>query len=730
MKRLLTFTLILVCLSASVSAFAQSFHRPINHKLSVTLDPDRHHARIEDTLTLYPNSLSGESLTFTLHAAYNIIKVEIPHQGEWKTEVTKVEDAAGDLPPRQHIVIQKPDGKKWPDFLQVLFRYEGRYHDPLRPESDSGREAVPGEEGEKDTGIFLSSESYFYPRLESKSGESLMTFALGVATPRDLKVISQGKRIRETTHNGPRHTLWQCDDPMQEIYIVADRYIEYKDRYEDVTLYAFLRSPDETLAQKYLDAAKGYIRFYDRLLGEYPFVKFALVENSVQTGYGMPSFTLLGSRIIRFPFILHTSFPHEILHNWWGNGVYVDATGGNWSEGLTAYLADHLLQQLDGHGPDYRFQQLIKYLNYVNTQNEIPIAKFMSRHSMASQAIGYGKLLMVLNMLRLEVGDRIFLEALADFYFTQRFHRAGFEHLRAHFELYHGRNLDTFFRQWIEEKGAPELELVHTTVEPFPDAYRLTLEIKQKQARPLFAFQLPVAVWYEGADQPKIELVSIDPQPVQHVTVFVDGEPKAVMLDPYYDVFRKLDRREVPASIGQTYGDGKAVAVMPSVSSRDLIEGFHEFATSVDNLSDMVLDQVYDFSGSAATWVFGRHNLKAQALLPKLAEFGVYPGELGITVNGKLYMYEENSFIFTLPNPQNPGHSVTWVIPHTAAAIPGLIRKLPHYGKYGYLVFSGFAPDNQEKGVWPGDRSALMTTFVTGDYTLPPRPPLTPTRPE
>ena len=31
----------------------------------------------------------------------------------------------------------------------------------------------------------------------------------------------------------------------------------------------------------------------------------------------MPSFTLLGSSIIRFPFILNSSFPHEILHNWW-----------------------------------------------------------------------------------------------------------------------------------------------------------------------------------------------------------------------------------------------------------------------------------------------------------------------------------------------------------------------------------------------------------------------------
>lgn len=727
MKRLFLFLFLSLSLAAAAPVWADSFHRPVNHKLSVTLDPDRHHAQIEDTLTLYPNSLSADTLSFLLHADYQIQKVEVPHQGTWKKQIEPVGDPEGVAPPRQRITIQKPNGRKWPDFLQVVFRYQGRYHDALRPAPEDPA-TVPGEG--TDTGIFLSAESYFYPRLDLQSGEPLMTFALGVVTPRDLKVISQGKRIRETTQNGPRHTLWQCDDPMQEIYIVADRYIEYADRYQDVKLYAFLRTPDEALAQRYLDAAKSYIRFYDRLLGEYPFVKFAMVENSLQTGYGMPSFTLLGSRIIRFPFILNTSYPHEILHNWWGNGVYVDPSDGNWSEGLTAYLSDHLLQQLEGNGADYRFQQLIKYLNYVNRHNEIAIAQFTSRHSMASQAIGYGKWLMVLNMLRLEVGDTIFWEALGDFYFTQRFHRAGFEHLRAHFELYHGESLETFFRQWVETKGAPELELTHTSVEPFPDTYRLTLEIKQKQAGPLFAFKMPVAVWYEGAEKPHIERVQVDAKAVQHATVFVPGEPAAVMLDPYYDVFRKLDRNEIPASIGQTYGDGKAVAVMPSVSTRDLIEGFHGFATSIDNLQDMVLDQVYAFRDPAAAWVFGRHNMTARSLLPTLAEYGVFPGDYGITLNGQFYLYEDHSFIFTVPNPENPAHSVTWVITDTAAAIPGLMRKLPHYGKYSYLVFAGSEPDNLLKGLWSADRSSLMTTLSAGDHPLPPEPPLIDTRPE
>src|SRR5258708_28852397 len=89
------------------------------------------------------------------------------------------------------------------------------------------------------------------------------------------------------------------------------------------------------------------------LLGPYPYSKFALVENFWETGYGMPSFTLLGEQVIRFPFILHSSYPHELLHNWWGNGVFVDLAGGDWCEGLTTHLPVHLLSEQRAKDADH-----------------------------------------------------------------------------------------------------------------------------------------------------------------------------------------------------------------------------------------------------------------------------------------------------------------------------------------------------------------------------------------
>src|SRR5919201_253633 len=160
----------------------------------------------------------------------------------------------------------------------------------------------------------------------------------------------------------------------------------------------FLRTPDATLARKYLDATAQYLALYNALLGPYPYAKFALVENSWESGYGMPSFTLLGSKVLRLPFIVSSSYPHEILHNWWGNGVFVDARQGNWAEGLTAYLADYLIQEQRGSATSYRRATLQKYTDYVATHSDMPLTAFRVRHNAASAAIGYGKALMVFHM--------------------------------------------------------------------------------------------------------------------------------------------------------------------------------------------------------------------------------------------------------------------------------------------------------------------------------------------
>jgi len=698
--------------------------RPAHHDLDVTLNPADHSAKIADLVTLYPGGRKESTIDFLLHANYKTVETEIPHSGNWHIEIAPAQNGNTSL---QKITVHKPENQVWPDFFQITFHYNGTYTDALR---ENGEPPAGPPEEEEDHGIFLSGASYFYPVIDDKSGTSLITYSLAANLPAEWKVVSQGKRVRETTGNGPRHTFWQCDDPMQEIFLIADQFHEYSDKYEDVDLYVFLRKRESKLARKYLEVAKSYLAFYEQLIGAYPFVKFAVVENALQTGYGMPSFTLLGSRVLRFPFILHTSYPHEILHNWWGNGVYVDHKGGNWSEGLTAYLSDHLFPDLKGNGDRYRFQKLMKYSNYVNDDNDFPLSQFRERRDMPSQAIGYGKLVMVLNMLRLELGDKVFLKALSEFFITQKFRHASFDVLRGHFEAASGKKLDVFFRQWVRAKGAPELELADASYENFQNEYRLTLIIAQKQKRPLFNLTLPVAVWMEGSDKPHIQNLKLESKSRQELKLFVKGEPRAILLDPYYDLFRKLDPREAPTSIGQSYGAPSAETVFPRQKANPLRNAYAQFAHKLGKPMQVYDDTTYLPTPKAALWLFGKNNIVAQSLKPALKQFGVTFQKEWVTVAGKTFAWKNHSFVFTVPHPHDPTRSATWIITDDPKSMPGLIRKLPHYGKYSVLVFKGEEPTNVHKGIWPAQRISLMKTFQPGSYKLPKRPPLVDFKPK
>jgi aminopeptidase N len=257
-----------------------------------------------------------------------------------------------------------------------------------------------------------------------------------------------------------------------------------------VKAFAFLRTPDQTLADRYLDVTAQYIEMYRGLLGPYPYSKFALVENFWETGYGMPSFTLLGEQVIRFPFILTSSYPHELLHNWWGNGVFVDSASGNWCEGLTAYLADHLFAEQRGQGADHRRAILQKVTDFVTAGNDFPLSRFQRRYNAVTEAVGYGKTAMFFNMLGEKVGDAQFIKALQAFYRDNLFREASFDDIEKSFEAVTGRDLRPFFDQWVRQVGTPELRLDRVS----GDGQRIDIALSQVQPGRLFALDVPVVI--------------------------------------------------------------------------------------------------------------------------------------------------------------------------------------------------------------------------------------------
>lgn len=682
-----------------------------HHVVTVTIDPGGHRLTVEDEIQ-FPTALSGP-LELELHGSLE----------------PRVEDgelvSLGQVPDTGPIELERyrlsvPAGTR-----KLSLSYGGVIHHPLTEQGDNygaTSEASMGLIGEE--GVYLTGATGWLPSLQDID---VLSFEMEVVLPPGWHSMSQGERTaREEGSNAVRET-WAESSPQQQVYLIAGQFTEYRKEGKTADAVVLLRTPDEELATRYLDLTEPYLAMYAELIGPYPYSKFALVENFWETGYGMPSFTVLGPRVIRMPFIPFTSYPHEILHNWWGNGVYVDYETGNWSEGLTSYLADHLLAEQRGGGDEHRRGVLQRYADYVDENADFALTEFRGRHDAVTQAVGYGKTLMVFHMLRRRLGDDGFRDGLRKLYADHAFQETDWPSVAEAFGSATDTDLDAFFEQWVSQPGAPALRLRDVTA----SAGHVRGVIEQTQSGEAFTLRVPVAIQLEGEASARWQEVAMQAKS-QTFELDLPGQPVHLAVDPSFDLFRRLHREETPAAISQAFGADQVLLVLPSAAPTELREAYRGLAESwqkgqesrVQIQADDALEQL---PNDRAVWLFGWDNRFRPALVDAIDPESFASKGDSVTVAGHTLRRKSETAVVVTRSPGNPEHALAWVATDTVAAIPGLARKLPHYGKYGYLGFSGDEPTNTVKGQWPVTQSPLSVPL--GDsgqpLVLAPREPLT-----
>jgi hypothetical protein len=704
--------LLLASLPAVVSASEGA-----RHELRVELDPTTHRVRVVDELRLpaEPDEPAGE---FLLNAAFAVLEsdpglrpVDLGTVGDFYG-INAGTDAARSVKLRRYRLDSLPEDGR------VRLVYEGRIDYGLSDQKEEytrGFRETAGIVSEE--GVYLAGSAFWYPRF----GDDLVTFTLDVGVPAGWHVVGQGSG---TSRDESGRARWDSQGPADEIYLVGGPLHLWREPAGAVEAQVYLHERDDALAGKYLTATARYIEMYRELIGPYPYAKFALVENFWETGYGMPSFTLLGPTIIRFPFILTSSYPHEILHNWWGNSVYVDYETGNWCEGLTAYLADHLIKEQRGQGAAYRRDSLQKYRNYVNDGEDFPLTEFRARHDSATEAVGYGKTLMLFHMLRRELGDEAFARGLAGLYRGFRGKQASFDDLRSAFEAASDRKLGDFFEQWTTRTGAAALRVEVESVTAESDGWTVRGMLRQKQPGGPFAVDVPLVIQTDaGAEATTVRMDG----PSADFELRAAARPLQLAVDPDFDVFRLLDPREIPPSIGQIFGQPEIVAVLPSGSEdevrryRELVEAWASDEHVVTLRSESELDTL---PADRAVWLLGRGNRHAERLFADDSPEGLRVSGDGVSFGAESAVFAGHSIVAVRRHPASLERAVGWIVVDPEAAFPGMIRKLPHYGKYSYLAFEGDEPTNVVKGQWPAAASPLRVDLRPQAWRSEPLPTL------
>ncbi len=675
-KLLFVVSILLFLIVAAQAAPAQTH----SHVIQVEVLPGLKMIKAQDTLT-FPKG-TAKKLSFLLHK-------DLVLQVQGTQDKVQLLHAGGptDIYSEYGLTLGNEDH-------QVTLSYVGVIHDPVVDNESRGLVSAEG--------ATLFGQSYWYPVFPNQQ----LRFDVTVKVPDVWQSFVQGQMTRTEIQGGQRLSQFVEIYPQEDIYLIAGPFSVYeKSVPSGKKLQVLLRKSEPQLAQSFLDVLPEYLDHYSAEIGAYPYSQFAVVENFWETGYGMPSFTLLGPQVIRFPFILTSSLPHEVLHNWWGNSVYVDYDNGNWSEGLTTYMSDYWQQEKLGRDSNYRLNSLIAYNDFVarSPEKDFPLSQFKGRHNSSSQAVGYSKSMMFFHMLEFRLGKDVFRKALQDFYRKNIFKKASFQDIQKSFEALANQDLEVFFSQWLQTKGAPDLALSDVRIMHWHDgSYSTTYLLQQKQAQ---AYDLTIPVIWKlenGETQKQIARLNSTSQVYSFVS---KSRPVEISVDPEFHVFRRLYTEERPATLSSVFGDpslhfyydtSNAAAALFTQKWAQVLEG----KNTLHNANELVQPAT-----EGALILVGDDTAFADFMKLQLQDQKFELSQGVLKIENQSFEIKDTSTVLVARLRNSPQQTVVWLRWSANNDPVEWAQRLIHYTTFGILVFKDRPVIY--KSTWPTTSSPL-----------------------
>jgi hypothetical protein len=276
-----------------------------------------------------------------------------------------------------------------------------------------------------------------------------------------------------------------------------------------------------------------------------------------------------------------------------------------------------------------------------------------------------------------------------------------------------GVDLTSFFDQWVNRTGAPELGIKDIKTDMYAGKYRIDISIEQKQDDEVFNIDIPINI---ATDEGIETFVFNMDKKEQDYQITLNNKPLKLVVDPQYDVFRILNPAEVPPTLSKIWGSKNNVIILPGKASKEQKEIYKEFAkqwqeSDNDNFTIEYDSDLKELPNDKTAWIIGFDNKFANEINQQLSEYNSDLSVDSAQYENKKLAKKGNSFMFTLFDEKDINKQTIFISIDNQDAVAGLIRKLPHYGKYSYLAFSGDEPTNITKGQWPVLNSPLVKTF-------------------
>ena len=276
------------------------------------------------------------------------------------------------------------------------------------------------------------------------------------------------------------------------------------------------------------------VQLFASLVGPFPYEKLAHLQSSTRFG-GMENASAIfyADAGFRRGTMGDGVVAHETAHQWFGDAVTERDWPHLWlSEGFATYFAALWTRAARG---DSAFRVQMADIRQTILADSESVAKRPVIDTIETNLLAllnrnsYEKGGFVLHMLRNEVGERAFFNALRAYYATFKHATATTDDLRAAMEREVKRPMSWFFDQWLRRPGFPSV-----TAEWSYDAGAKEVAITVSQSSPFGNYQFPltIAVIDSAGGQHRTTLTMPSSGAAGAVRVPLASAPANVVLDP------------------------------------------------------------------------------------------------------------------------------------------------------------------------------------------------------
>ncbi len=355
-----------------------------------------------------------------------------------------------------------------------------------------------------------------------------------VETRADLFVSSNGI-LREVVDNGATKTYhWHEAYPITTylVSLAISDYAHFREWYTygptdadsmPVDYYPYPELLED--AQTYWTTLPMIIDLFAEKYGEYPFVEEKYAMTHFSWGGAMEHQTNTSATEQPFGFDLFL-IAHELAHQWWGDYITIQDWGHIWlNEGFATYSEAILAEEIGG------IELYHEYMSYEQYwwDGTIYVYETGDPYEILHSRV-YAKGAWVLHMLRGMVGDQDFFDILHAYYNDPSVAHgdATTEEFRDIAESVCGRELDTFFDQWIYDEFYPKYEYGYLQDPATYDVHGFVTQVQPW--RPMFAMPIQFLVNYE--DQTSEVIVVENNQRDQTFQFDLDRPISEIVFDP------------------------------------------------------------------------------------------------------------------------------------------------------------------------------------------------------